>query len=148
MKINWGTGIAIALIAFMLFILSFVYKAFTDKKYDHHFVTEDYYNEEINYQKEIDAQKNLEYLNSKLIIQKKNEGIEIIFPDYFKDKKIKGTIDFQRSANEKLDFNIPINLTENKQFIGDDKLVKGIYIVKIYWKSNGKTYQYKDNFYY
>ncbi len=148
MKINWGTGITIALVAFMLFILSFVYKTFTNSKYDHHIVSKTYYNDELNYQKEIDAEQNLENLSSKIVLKNTDKGVEIIFPEEFKDKKLEGTIDFQRSANEKLDFNIPIKVTDNKQFIPDDKLVKGIYIVKINWKTDGKTYQFKDNFYY
>lgn len=148
MKINWGTGITIALVAFMLFILSFVYKAFTNSKYDHHLVSTEYYKDEINYQKEIDAQQNLKNLNSKIILKNTGKGIEINFPEEFKEKKIMGIIDFQRSANEKLDFNMPIQENANKQFIPDNKLVKGIYIVKIIWKTDGKTYQFKDNFYY
>ena len=148
MKINWGTGITIALVAFMLFILSFVYKTFTNSKYDHHIVSKTYYNDELNYQKEIDAEQNLENLSSKIVLKNTDKGVEIIFPEEFKDKKLEGTIDFRRSANEKLDFNIPIKVADNKQFIPDDKLVKGIYIVKINWKTDGKTYQFKDNFYY
>lgn len=148
MKINWGTGIAIALVSFMLFILSFVYKTFTNKKYDHHLVTTEYYKDELNFQKEIDAEKNASSLSSKVIIRQNNKGIEIIFPEEFKNKNIVGNINFMRSANEKLDFNIPINLQDNKQLIKDDKLVKGIYIVKIKWKSKDKDYLFKDNFYY
>jgi nitrogen fixation protein FixH len=148
MKLNWGTGIVIALIAFMLFILSFVYKTFTNSKYDHHFVSKDYYKDEINYQKEIDAEKNLEYLESKLIIKNTDKGIEISFPKEFENKKKEGTIYFQRSANEKLDFKTKINTENNIEFISDKNLVKGLYIVKINWKTDGKMYQYKDNFYY
>ncbi|HFS67200.1 MAG TPA: cytochrome C oxidase Cbb3 [Flavobacteriia bacterium] len=148
MKINWGTGIVIALVAFMLFILSFVYKTFTNKKYDHHLVTEEYYKDELNYQKEIDAEKNASNLSSKIIIKHLDDGIEVVFPEDLKDKKINGTIHFLRSSNEKLDFEIPIKLTNNKQKIADAKLVKGIYIVTIKWQSDNKKYQYKDNFYY
>jgi len=148
MKINWGTGIAIALVAFMLFILSFVYKTFTNSKYDHHIISKTYYKDELNYQKEIDAEQNLKNLSSKIVLKNTDKGVEIIFPKEFKDKQIVGTIDFQRSANEKLDFRMPIKVTNNKQFIPDKKLVKGIYIVKINWKTDKKTYQFKDNFYY
>ena len=148
MKINWGTGITIALVAFMLFILSFVYKAFTNEKYDHHLVTEEYYKDELNYQKEINAEDNAKKLSRNVAINHINKGIEIVFPDEFKNKKIDGTIHFLRAANDKLDFTIPVQLKDNKQQISDDKLVKGIYIVTIKWKDNDKEYQFKDNFYY
>ena len=132
----------------MLFILSFVYKTFTNKKYDHHLVTTEYYKDELNYQKEINAENNAKKLSRNVEINHTNNGIEIVFPDEFKHKKIEGTIHFLRSANDKLDFTIPIQLKDNKQQIADDKLVKGIYIVTIKWKDNDKAYQFKDNFYY
>ncbi len=41
-KINWGTGIVIAMVLFIIFILSFVYKTIAVDKYEHHLVSEDY----------------------------------------------------------------------------------------------------------
>ena len=48
-KINWGTGIAIAIALFIVFILSFVYKTIFIEKYEHHLVSEDYYKDELHY---------------------------------------------------------------------------------------------------
>ena len=58
MKFNWGTGIVLSFVAFIIFILYFVYLASTDNKADHDLVTKEYYKEELNYQKEIDAGNN------------------------------------------------------------------------------------------
>ncbi|NOQ92040.1 MAG: cytochrome C oxidase Cbb3, partial [Flavobacteriaceae bacterium] len=44
-KINWGTGIVIAMLMFMTFILTFVYKSLT-QEYTHELVSEDYYKDE------------------------------------------------------------------------------------------------------
>lgn len=52
-KFNWGTGIVIAMVLFMTFILTFVYKSLTPQ-YTHDLVSEDYYKDELLYQKEID----------------------------------------------------------------------------------------------
>ena len=53
-KISWPTGIILSIIAFMVFILSFVYKATFLPEYGHHLVSEEYYKEELNYQKEME----------------------------------------------------------------------------------------------
>ena len=148
MKINWGTGIVIAMVAFMLFILSFVYKAFTNSKYDHHLVTKEYYKEEINYQQEIDAVSNAKKLTQNIKFTTTKEGIEIKFPSELEGKEVIGNVKFTRSADDKLDFNMPISLQNGKMFIPDNKLVKGIYVVNISWKMDNKKYLFKDNFYY
>ncbi len=39
MKINWGWGLAIGMVLFVAFIMYFVIKISTDKKYDYDLVT-------------------------------------------------------------------------------------------------------------
>ncbi|MEM7380960.1 MAG: cytochrome C oxidase Cbb3, partial [Bacteroidota bacterium] len=41
MKINWGTGIVIAFVCFISFIIFFVVRSHTDNRADHDLVTED-----------------------------------------------------------------------------------------------------------
>ena len=55
MKINWGTAIVLVFIGFISFIMYFVIKMNTNKKYEHDLVTEDYYSKELAFQEEIDA---------------------------------------------------------------------------------------------
>ncbi len=148
MKINWGTGVAIALGLFMIFILSFVYKTFTNDKYDHQLVSKDYYKDEVNFQQEIDALTNAKKLNELVILKNTDQGILITFPSDLSTKKIEGTIAFQRASNIKLDFNLPINLTNNTLLIPTKKLVKGLYNVKINWKVDTTTYLFKDKYTY
>ena len=57
MKINWGTGIVLAFIGFITFILYFVFRMSTDDRANHDLVTEEYYKKELSYQQEIDASK-------------------------------------------------------------------------------------------
>ena len=47
MKFNWGTGIVLAFIGFISFIMYFVINMNTNDKYDHDLVTEDYYKQEL-----------------------------------------------------------------------------------------------------
>lgn len=50
MKIGWGTGIVIAFALFIAFIMFFVVSMTSNKKYDHDFVTDNYYEKELTYQ--------------------------------------------------------------------------------------------------
>ena len=148
MKINWGTGIALALGAFMIFILSFVYKTFTNDKYDHHLVSEEYYKDEVNYQQEIDAIANAKKLSEPIRLKNTEKGILITFPSDVVSKKVIGTINFQRASDVMLDFNLPINLMENKFLIPDEKLARGLYNVKIDWSVDTSKYLFKEKYTY
>ncbi|MDX1827933.1 MAG: FixH family protein [Lutibacter sp.] len=143
-KFTWPMGIILALASFMIFILSYVYKATFVKKYDHHLVSEHYYKDELNYQTEIDKLERASNLKQNIVVEHKNNGLLIKFPTEFKASDIKGTINFQRPSNNKLDFQIPINLTENEFMIGNDKLVEGIWDVKIDWYVGKQTFLLKQ----
>jgi len=145
MKLNWGHYLALAMVAFMIFILSFVYKTFTRESYDHHLVSKNYYKDEMNYQQEINAMDNAKKLTENVKIVNTAEGVNITFPTTMDFSKIKGKIDFQRANNVKLDFSLPINLKSNSLLIPKDKLVAGYYDVKIDWEANGVKYLFKEN---
>ena len=144
-KLNWGQSIALVMLAFMIFILSFVYKTFTNKKYDHHLVSQEYYKDEVNFQQEIDAEANANKLSKRVTITTTDLGALILFPEDFDN--LEGTISFQRAADEKLDFVQTFKL-QNKYsvLVPLEKIVPGYYDVKIKWKSNGKNYLFKEKY--
>lgn len=147
-KISWPTGIIIAMSAFIIFILSFVYKATFMTEYDHHLVSEDYYKDELNYQQEIDKLNKAATLKEDVTLTKVAEGLLIKFPAEFDPEKITGTISFQRPSNDKIDFELPIKLTTADYLIADDNLVQGIWNVKIEWVINGTAYLFKEKLMY
>ncbi len=69
-KISWPTGIIISIAAFVIFILSFVYKVTFLPQYDHHLVSDDYYKDELNYQQEIDKLNKAAELKQKYYFKK------------------------------------------------------------------------------
>ena len=87
MKINWGTGIVLAFVAFISFILYFVIRMNTEVKAEHDLVTEDYYKDELGYQKDIDAEQNAKDLSSELKINISDSGLNIDFPKSQKNEK-------------------------------------------------------------
>lgn len=143
-KISWPTGIILALSAFIIFILSFVYKATFMSQYDHHLVSDDYYRDEINYQQEINKLNKAAALKEDLTLTKVPEGLLIKFPAEFDAEKITGTISFQRPSNDKIDFQLPIKLVASNYLISNENLVDGRWNAKIEWTINGTTYLFKE----
>lgn len=147
-KINWGTGIFIAIVMFMVFILSFVYKTIAIDKYRHHLISEDYYKDELYYQREIDNLNNSSKLSINIQLINSNKGIHIIFPEDKDYHKITGSITFLKLSNKKLDFKKNIDLDSHTIIIPDSILVPGKWYIKINWKYEGKEYLYKEPWFY
>lgn len=147
-KISWPAGIIISIVAFVIFILSFVYKVTFLPEYDHHLVSEEYYKDELNYQKEIDQQNKGIALKENVSIKKTNEGLLVSFPKEFEPSTISGIIYFQRLSNDKIDFELPIKLETNEFLIKKETLVEGRWDIKIEWIVNENKYLYKEKIMY
>lgn len=148
MKINWGTGIVIGMVLFISFIMFLVINMLTDKKFDHDLVTEEYYQEELHYQEEINAETNAFSLKENITDRRVKDGWIIEFPKNLELSKISGNLNFYRPSNEKLDFNIPLELKEYKIFIKDEQLVEGRWNINIHWEYEGTPYLYKNEIVY
>jgi len=147
-KISWPTGIIIAISAFVIFILSFVYKVTFLPQYDHHLVSDNYYKDELNYQEEIDKLNKASELDQNITFKKTTSGLLIVFPSEFEPSEIKGVISFVRMSNSENDFQLPINLKTNEHLIKDENLVEGRWNVKIEWIVNNTTYLLKEKIMY
>lgn len=145
MKINWGTGIIIAFIGFISFIMYFIITMNVDDTYDHDLVTEDYYAEELEYQKDIDKLKNAKNLNENITYKKTAEGLIILFPKAIDFKKITGKVFLYRPSNKHLDFDTVISLSKPNLLIPDNRLVDGRWNIKIDWQYNGISYLFKES---
>ncbi|MBT8304493.1 MAG: FixH family protein [Bacteroidia bacterium] len=148
MKINWGTGIVIAFIAFISFIMYFVINMNINKKYDHDLVTDDYYKEELKFQNDIDKEKNAKDLESNITWKKTDKGLLLVFPEYLDFKKIKGKVFLYRPSNKQFDFETPISLSDHNLLIPDNRLLDGRWNIKVDWKYLDKSYLYKKEIVY
>lgn len=148
MKINWGTGIVIAIILFIGFIMFMVVTMLTDKEYNHDFVTDKYYQKELYYQDEIDALENANELKEKLEVLKTKEGVKIQFPNIFEPKEIKGKVFLYRPSNKQLDFEMPISLSNTYLLVPENRLLGGRWNMTISWKYRGKNYLVKKELVY
>ena len=148
MKFNWGTGIVVTIIAFIAFIMYFVITMSTDNTYSHDLVTDKYYQEELNYQQEIDAEKNAKSLKEKVTIEKNSKGLKINFPENFIPKNIKGKVFLYRPSNKQLDFEIPISISKSYLLVPEQRLVDGRWNMKIFWKYKNTDYLIKKELVY
>lgn len=148
MKFNWGTGIVVTIIAFIAFIMYFVITMSTDNTYSHDLVTDKYYQAELNYQQEIDAEKNAKSLKEKVTIEKNSKGLKINFPENFIPKNIKGKVFLYRPSNKQLDFEIPISISKSYLLVPEQRLVDGRWNMKIFWKHKNTNYLIKKELVY
>jgi hypothetical protein len=148
MKINWGTAIVIAFSLFISFILYFVIKVQSDSKYDNELVVEEYYKHDANFGDEMQRVQNLEDLSVKPVITVTASGVVIVFPDAFVPQDIQGKVSLYRPSNKKLDFEIPISLSDATTLLIPKKsLVGGRWDINMEWKYEGKSYLSKETIY-
>ena len=148
MKINWGVGIVIAFGLFITFILYFVVMVQSDSKYDNDLVVEEYYKHDAKFGDEMARIQNVEDLAQKPTINIVSNGVEIVFPKIFVPKNIKGKVSLYRPSNKKLDFQIPISLSDATTLLIPIKsLVRGRWGVNMEWQYDGKSYLSKETIY-
>lgn len=147
MKLNWGTSIVIAFVAFISFILFFVVRMSTDYRADHDLVTEDYYKATLEYQEEINAEQNANS-NAKLHVEKTSEGLMLNFPENLSPENIKGTVSLYRPSNKNLDFDVIISLSKPHLLIPDKQLLDGRWNIKVAWEYEGEIYLHKESIVY
>ncbi len=143
-KINWGGGLVIGMALFIGFILVLVTTMLTDKRFDHDLVTESYYQKELHYQNEIDAENRGRALAENISDQKTESGWLIEFPKHVDIDKIKGKISFYRPSNKALDFSIALPVESRAISIPAEKLAAGKWRLFIDWEYEGETYLYKS----
>ena len=148
MKINWGTAIVIAFSLFISFILYFVIKVQSDSKYDNDLVVEEYYKHDAHFGDEMQRVQNAQDLAVKPVFILADNGVTIVFPDAFVPKDIQGKVSLYRPSNKKLDFEIPISLSDVTTLLVPKKsLAGGRWDINMEWQYGGKLYLSKKTIY-
>ena len=148
-KLNWGFGVVLAFIGFISFIMYFVISMSADNKYSHDLVANDYYKQELNFQKNIDATKNAKNLKENIKIERVKEGLKIIFPKELNAEKIKGKVFLYRPSNKQLDFEMLIAISDSSYLLMPDKrLLDGRWDIIVDWTYNQQSYLFKKEIFY
>jgi len=137
-RINWGTGIVIGIIVFVVISVSMTVIFMTQ---DVDLVADKYYENSLQYQVEIDKQSRTKSLDEQVKINFNGEIINILFPSTYLSKNISGDIYFYRPSNSKLDFKLPLELNEEgNQLILAKNFDKGFWRLKLNWTMDGNGY--------
>ncbi|MGV3609608.1 MAG: FixH family protein [Fluviicola sp.] len=118
---NWGKRIIIGMVLFMGFILTLV-TIMMRQKID--LVEEDYYNRELNYNAQFNAQKNYISAAEKISFETRTDSLFIHFPPKFQSKEV--TINFQRPNDKNSDISFTVKPQE-KVLIPTTAFPKGVF---------------------
>ncbi|WP_017730939.1 FixH family protein [Nafulsella turpanensis] len=133
---NWGHGIAIFFACFVGFILLLVVKSF-QQNID--LVTENYYQQELEYQHQIEKIKNAEALEIGVRISNKEGQLGLHFPPI--GKPVSGEVQIFRPSDARFDTLSTIKPDEdNSHYISTKELPAGFYRIKINWQAGGTEY--------
>lgn len=143
-KLNWGFGVVVAFVGFISFIMYFIVSMMTNEKYDYDLVTEEYYKQELSYQKEIDLEKTTQLVGMQVQTAKVAEGLQITFPEKIDPKLVSGTMFLYRPSNKQQDFEIPISLSDSHLLIPNNRLKDGRWNIQIKWSYNGQQFLTKE----
>ncbi|WP_333850594.1 FixH family protein [Epilithonimonas sp.] len=139
-KLHWGHGLAIALGCFIFFILFLIF-IFPMGKQNAEMISNNYYEEELQYQDIIDAKKNAAQLEQQPVYKVTSEGMMISFPETIKVDNDKVNFVLFRTEDSNLDVKKEVGLQHNVFLIPKKVLSAGSYTLKLKWTSNKKPYQ-------
>ena len=143
MKINWGTGIVIAFVLFISFIMFFVVKSLTDESLEHELVIEDYYKKELQFQEELDAEQLAKDRGADVKVWREEGGLMMEFPEGQNPEEIKGKVFLYRPSDKQFDFEVAISLSDPHLLIPKDRLLDGRWNLEVQWTYRGDTYRVK-----
>lgn len=142
-KINWGTGIVIALI---VMISGMIYLVSIAVRQDYDLVDNDYYQKSVNYQQHIEEVKNTEALTEKVRLEQNADSLKLTFPSLSAIQDYSGEIHFYSPVEEKRDATFKLKLNGNFiQSISLKNLRSGRYTVKIDWSVSKVSYYQEEN---
>ncbi|NID10699.1 FixH family protein [Fibrivirga algicola] len=134
---NWGKSIVLVFIVFAGFIGSMVY-LMVSQRVD--LVREDYYQDEIAYQKQIDRVARTARLSRApaLALDVNRQQIALNLPAGWE----KGKLTFYRPSDSLKDQTI--QLVSNQQTVSTAGLITGIWRAQLSWSANGEDYYYEQ----
>ncbi|MEI6884451.1 MAG: FixH family protein [Bacteroidota bacterium] len=141
MKFNWGTGIFIVIVLFMTACIAFFIFA---SRQDNSLVESDYYAKGLRYEEVIQKMRNTAALRELPGIHLDKNMLRIKYPSDLKGQTVQGKVYLYRPSNKKFDQFLTLAFdTALIQQIPSVILHKGMYIIKLDWTMNGKSYYFE-----
>ncbi|GAA4406872.1 hypothetical protein GCM10023187_26850 [Nibrella viscosa] len=136
---NWGKTIILTFILFAGFIGGMV-TLMSRQRID--LVRDDYYQDEIQYQRQIERVSNTARLKTPvtMVYQPEQQQVAFVLPDTMR----KGEITFYRPSDRRQDFRVPIRPTRtSRQVVSTAFLQKGRWRVQLNW-TDGRSEYYAE----
>ncbi|AWW32386.1 nitrogen fixation protein FixH [Echinicola strongylocentroti] len=132
---NWGTGIVLFFVVFVSFLFTMV--GICMKQDDLHLVTNNYYEEEIKYQEQIEKASNAAMLDHEVMAFDVGEKKIMVHLE----KGAKGTLWLFRPSDARLDQKVPLLFdTGKEQSVSLRELKSGYWKVKLAWEKDGVAF--------
>jgi hypothetical protein len=142
-RFNWGTGITISIIVFMIIIIV-ITTIFMNQRVD--LVTDNYYEKTLTYQDQINTYKRTAGLDGKVSLKYGDNTLALSFPRTYFRKVDNGQLYFYRPSDSRKDFIIPIQLDEKgSQTLNTYKVEKGYWKIEIRWTMNNENYSSEES---
>jgi nitrogen fixation protein FixH len=135
----WPVGLIVFFIVFTTYIIGFVIFA-SRQKMD--LVREDYYDQEIRFQKQIDrAQRSAPVLADANIDYDRAGDLVTVRLPAVKQNNVDGSVSFYRPSDASLDTSVELGLDPaGRQNVSVRALVGGLWKVRVQWKMSGQEY--------
>ncbi len=138
LKFNWGTGIVISMLVFMIATTGMMI-LFINQKVD--LVTDNYYDKELKFQQQIDKVNNTNNLKEKIELKYESQFVKIKFPQSYVELNPAGELFFYRPSDNKKDFKIPLGIDSTGiQVIPFSSFDKGYWKVQLHWSMQSSEY--------
>ena len=137
---HWPAGLAVFYISFMIITIAVVVFS-TFHRVD--LVAEDYYDQEIRYQEQIERVRRADSLSLPVTWEynRDRKSLLVHFPPELKAEKITGRFHFFRPSDASLDKFFTLNLAaDNSQILYTGPLQPGLWKLKILWAINNKEF--------
>jgi len=138
MKFNWGTGIFIFLVIFVVALVGFVIFA---SRQEVNLVHKDYYQKGVDYTEQMKMHERSRKFAHSFHTKLNNDFFTIEMDEHLALKIDSGNVLLYRPSTYKKDINISIEKGTSVISIPKNELINGRYIAKIYWFSDGVKYE-------
>ena len=138
MKFNWGTGILIFLILFLMAAAVFIGFAM---RQDVNLVHEDYYEKGVDYEAQMNAEARSVQFRDSIESHFEDQFLKITFHGSQQMQADSASILLYRPSSSSLDLNMSFDFKQGSMKVPGSELYSGRYILKLAWYSDGMKYE-------
>lgn len=140
---HWGNKILVSFVLFVAVMFTMVYISVNT---EFSLVSENYYEQELVFQDQIDRQQNVLDLEEapEFQVNRAQRQMIVRFPEKIGQQVKEGKVKFYRASDARYDQDFDLKLNEKHEFaLKIDKLLKGAWKVQLTWTDGEKEY-YKE----